>query len=113
MGDGTFGGYQTLVSGVFQQAILDRQLQSIYEALNPAELYRRLTELRVQLEEASAGKSEGFGKRAYRSPDIRSGAIPWGHSHETFNGAGGATPRHGDLPRSRLAGLVGTLHLLQ
>ena len=48
-----------------------RQLRSIYEALNPAELYRRLTELRVQLEEASAGKSEGFGKRAYRGPDIR------------------------------------------
>jgi hypothetical protein len=60
-----------LVSGVFQQAILDWQLQSIYEALNPAELYRRLTELRVQLEEARAGKSEGFGKRAYRDTDIR------------------------------------------
>jgi len=44
-----------------------------YEGLNPAELYRRLTQLRVQLEEASAGKSEGFGKRAYQGPDIRIG----------------------------------------
>ena len=50
-----------------------RQLKSVYEGLNPAELYRQLTELRVQLEEASAGKSEGFAKRAYRGPDIRIG----------------------------------------
>ena len=48
-----------------------RELRKIYESLNPAELYRRLTALREQLEEASAGKSEGFGKPAYRGPAIR------------------------------------------
>ncbi len=48
-----------------------QQLRSIYEALNPAALYRRLTELREQLETISAGKSEGYGKPAYRGPDIR------------------------------------------
>jgi len=46
-------------------------LRSTYEALNPAQLYRRLTELRGQLEAISAGKSEGYGKPAYRGPDIR------------------------------------------
>jgi hypothetical protein len=48
-----------------------QQLRSTYEALNPAELYRRLTELRGELEALSAGKSEGYGKPAYRGPDIR------------------------------------------
>jgi len=48
-----------------------QQLRNIYESLNPAALYRRLTELRVRLEEGSAGKSEGMGKPAYRGPDIR------------------------------------------
>jgi hypothetical protein len=46
-------------------------LRSTYEALNPAELYRRLTKLREELETISAGKPEGFGKPAYRGPDIR------------------------------------------
>lgn len=48
-----------------------QQLRSTYEALNPAALYRHLTELRQQLEVISAGKSEGYGKPAYRGPDIR------------------------------------------
>jgi len=50
-----------------------RKLQEIYEGLNPAELYRRLTELRVHLERLSSGKPEGYGKPAYRGPDIRIG----------------------------------------
>jgi hypothetical protein len=48
-----------------------QQLRSTYPALNPAALYRRLTELREQLEAISAGRSEGYGKPAYRGPDIR------------------------------------------
>lgn len=48
-----------------------RELRKIYEDLNPAELHRRLTKLRVQLEELSSGKPEGYGKLAYRGPDIR------------------------------------------
>lgn len=48
-----------------------QQLRSTYEVLNPAALYRQLTELRQQLEAISAGKSEGYGKPAYRGPDIR------------------------------------------
>jgi len=48
-----------------------RKLREIYEGLNPAELQRRLTKLRVQLEELSSGKPEGYGKPAYRGPDIR------------------------------------------
>ncbi len=48
-----------------------RELRKVYDSLNPAALYRRLTELREQLEERSAGKSEGLGKSAYRGPDIR------------------------------------------
>lgn len=50
---------------------MKQQLRSTYEDLNPAALYRRLTELREQLEAISAGKSEGYGKPAYRGPDIR------------------------------------------
>ena len=47
------------------------KLRSTYEALNPAALYRRLTELREQLEAISAGKSEGYGKPSYHGPAIR------------------------------------------
>jgi hypothetical protein len=50
-----------------------RKLEAIYKGLNPAELCRQLTKLRVQLEEVSAGKSEGYGKPAYRGPDIHIG----------------------------------------
>ena len=48
-----------------------RELRRIYESLNPAALYRRITALREQLEEASAGKLEGYGKPSYRGPAIR------------------------------------------
>lgn len=48
-----------------------QQLRSTHQALNPAALHRRLTELREQLEAISAGKPEGYGKPAYRGPDIR------------------------------------------
>ena len=48
-----------------------QQLRSTYEALNPAALYRRLTELREQLEAISAGKSQGYGKPSYHGPAIR------------------------------------------
>jgi hypothetical protein len=34
-------------------------------------LYRRITALREQLEEASTGKLEGYGKPSYRGPAIR------------------------------------------
>ena len=50
---------------------MKQQLRSTYEGLNPAALFRHLTELREQLEALSAGKSEGYGKPAYRGPDIR------------------------------------------
>ena len=50
-----------------------QELLSIYEALNPAELYRRLTELRGELEAISTGKSEGYGKPTYHGPAIRIG----------------------------------------
>jgi hypothetical protein len=48
-----------------------RQMKRNYEELNPAALYRQLTELRVRLEEISSGKSEAMGKQSYRGPDIR------------------------------------------
>lgn len=48
-----------------------QELKAVYEALNPAELNRRLTALRAELEKISAGKSEGNGTRSYRGPDIR------------------------------------------
>jgi hypothetical protein len=48
-----------------------QKLRSTYQALNPAALYRRLTELREQLEAISAGKSEGYGKPSYHGPAIR------------------------------------------
>jgi hypothetical protein len=48
-----------------------RELRRIQETLNPAALYRRLTDLRVQLEEVSAGKLEGYGTPSYRGPDLR------------------------------------------
>ena len=48
-----------------------QKLREIYAGLNPAELWRRLTDLRSQLEVLSSGKSEGYGKPTYRGPDIR------------------------------------------
>jgi hypothetical protein len=48
-----------------------RELRRVYESVNPAALYRRITELREQLEEASAGKVEGYGVPSYRGPELR------------------------------------------
>jgi hypothetical protein len=48
-----------------------RRLQTIYEDLNPAALSRRLTELRIELEQVSTGKPEGYGKPRYHGPAIR------------------------------------------
>jgi hypothetical protein len=46
-------------------------LRSTYERLNPAALRRQIDQLRERLEQASAGKPEGYGKRSYRGPEIR------------------------------------------
>jgi hypothetical protein len=63
--------YQRLMESSQIAAETKRELRRIYESLNPAALYRRITELREQLEEASAGKLEGYGKPSYRGPAIR------------------------------------------
>jgi hypothetical protein len=48
-----------------------QELKAIYEGLNPAELNRKLTQLRSQLEKISSGKLEGNGAGSFRGPDIR------------------------------------------
>lgn len=65
--------YQRLMDSTQIGRKAKRELKAIYESLNPAALQRRLTELREQLEQVSAGKSEGYGKPRYRGPDIRIG----------------------------------------
>lgn len=65
--------YQRLMDSQQIGRKVKRELKAIYEGLNPAALQRRLTELREQLEQVSAGKSEGYGKPRYRGPDIRIG----------------------------------------
>ena len=47
-----------------------QQLQAIYDSLNPAELQRRLSQLREQLETVSAGKSDIMLKRQPHGPAI-------------------------------------------
>jgi hypothetical protein len=63
--------YQRLMGSGQIDRKTKRQLRSVYESLNPAALSRRLTELREQLEEISAGKPEGYGKPSYRGVAIR------------------------------------------
>lgn len=63
--------YQRLMESSQVTQERKRELQRIYESLNPAALYRRITELREQLEDASAGKTEGYGVPSYRGPEIR------------------------------------------
>jgi hypothetical protein len=63
--------YQRILASQQVDRKTKRELRSVYDSLNPAELYRRLTELREQLEVMSAGKSEGFGKPAYHGPALR------------------------------------------
>jgi hypothetical protein len=52
------------------QRKIKQQLKTLYDALNPAELQRRLQHLRNQLEQVSAGKSDIVQKRRWRGPDI-------------------------------------------
>ena len=47
-----------------------QQLRAVYEALNPAELQRRLQQLRNELDQVRAAKSEIAQKRRNRGPDI-------------------------------------------
>ena len=47
-----------------------QRLRTMYETLNPAELHRRLEELRERLEQASAANSEVMRQRPRRGPDI-------------------------------------------
>jgi hypothetical protein len=47
-----------------------QQLRAIYETLNPADLHRKLEELRERLEKASAAKAEIIRPRPHRGPDI-------------------------------------------
>jgi len=47
-----------------------QQLKATYESLNPAELQRRLSDLRQQLETVSAAKSEIVLRRPWRGPGI-------------------------------------------
>lgn len=63
--------YQRLMESGQTQNSTKRELRKTYESLNPAALYRQLTDLRQQLEEASTGKLEGNGKPSYRGPAIR------------------------------------------
>jgi len=50
-----------------------RELRGIYEMLNPAELHRKLEELRERLEKVSAAKTESVRPRPHRGPDLKLG----------------------------------------
>ena len=63
--------YQRLMQSSEISGQTKRELRRIYESLNPAAQYRRITPLREQLEEASAGNLEGYGKPSYRGSAIR------------------------------------------
>src|SRR5436305_2284199 len=62
--------YQRLIVSGQIDRTAKQQLKATYDGLNPAELQRRLTELRDQLETVSAAKSEIVLKRRWRGPDI-------------------------------------------
>lgn len=62
--------YQRLMESRQIDRKTKQQLKATYESLNPAELKRRLSELREQLETVSAAKSELVLKRPWRGPDI-------------------------------------------
>jgi hypothetical protein len=65
--------YERVLESADVPAATKRALREIHAGLNPAKLYRSLTALREKLEVLSTGKSEGYGKRSYRGPDIRIG----------------------------------------
>ncbi|MGO9096170.1 MAG: hypothetical protein ACLQGV_13180 [Bryobacteraceae bacterium] len=50
-----------------------KELRSVYESLNPAELHRQLTALRQQLEQISAAKGELARKPTRHGPSIELG----------------------------------------
>ena len=62
--------YQRLMESRQIKRRAKQQLKAAYDALNPAQLHRRLSELREQLENVSAPKSEIVIKRSCRGPDI-------------------------------------------
>lgn len=62
--------YQRLMESRRIDRKAKQQLKATYEALNPAALQRRLSELREQLETVSAAKSEIVLKRSWRGPEI-------------------------------------------
>jgi hypothetical protein len=63
--------YQRLMESDCIERKTKRLLQTVYEDLNPAALQRRLTELRIELEAVSAGKSEACGKPRQHGPALR------------------------------------------
>jgi hypothetical protein len=62
--------YQRLMESRQIDRKTKQQLKATYEALNPAELQRRLNQLREQLENVSAARSEVGVKRPWRGPNV-------------------------------------------
>jgi len=62
--------YQRLLESRQIDRQTKQQLRAIYESLNPAELHRRLSELRAQLESASAAKAEVVRQWPRHGPGI-------------------------------------------
>jgi hypothetical protein len=62
--------YQRLMESRQMDHKTKRQLKATYQVLNPAELQRRLSQLREQLEIVSAAKSDLVLKRSWRGPSI-------------------------------------------
>ncbi len=63
--------YQRVQESQQVRRAVKQQLREMYEGLNPAELWRRLNELREQLWEAGASKAEAPVRRARHGPGIR------------------------------------------
>lgn len=62
--------YQRLMASRPMDRSTKQQLKANYEAMNPAELQRRLSELREQLETVSAATQDVVLRRHWRGPDI-------------------------------------------
>jgi hypothetical protein len=62
--------YQRLMQSSQIKRQMKKQLGSVYEALNPAELHRELTALREQLEQVSAAKGELAIQPARHGPSV-------------------------------------------
>jgi hypothetical protein len=63
--------YQRVIASRQAPSKKKQELKAIYDKLNPAELNRRLTELRAQLEKISAGRAETEGKASQHGPAFR------------------------------------------